>query len=186
MSIYLGIAFASLVLLFNMEDKDIPFGNKLGEVNNVIAYSSGINQYVCNDVKSLQPNYYNNIFTGLKYQCVEFARRYLIITRGITFEEVDNAYQIFDIQNFINLKGYYIPTIKSKNIADLKIGSLIIWSKTINHTGHVAVVVHKTTNSIYIAEQNWCNKKWAMKFYSRKININKLANDMDIIGWVQY
>ena len=46
--------------------------------------------------------YYRNekIYTGLKYQCVELARRYLILVKQITFEDVDFAYQIFTLKHF--------------------------------------------------------------------------------------
>ena len=36
-------------------------------------------------------------FSGLQWECVEFARRYLLLVRQHTFESVDYAYEIFNL-----------------------------------------------------------------------------------------
>ncbi len=36
---------------------------------------------------------------GLKFQCVELARRYLVVNYNVTFQSVDYAYQIWDIRH---------------------------------------------------------------------------------------
>ena len=41
----------------------------------------------------------NGVSTGFKYQCVELARRYLIINHGVTFESIPMAYDIFDLKS---------------------------------------------------------------------------------------
>ena len=37
--------------------------------------------------------------TGFKYQCVELARRYLIINHGVTFDSIPMAFDIFDLKS---------------------------------------------------------------------------------------
>ena len=59
------------------------FGDKIGSFNGVDAYSNQLGK-----TNSLDSNYYNGIYTGQKWQCVEFARRYLIIKEGITFTQL--------------------------------------------------------------------------------------------------
>jgi hypothetical protein len=185
-----GLGLFSSILLNS--NNTLEFGKELGMVNNVVAYSS------YNKDKNLEKNYIkmNNkfILTGLKWQCVEFARRYLILNSNITFNEVDWAYQIFDLNNFITLDNKIINIQKcvngSNNIP--KEGSLLIWDKyvDINCTGHVAIIVKVNNDNIMIAEQNRDNIKWNNN-YSRNINIEYNDNkfiilDNNIIGWINY
>ena len=173
------------LLSYSLND-ELEFGKVLGSVDNVIAYSSG-------KMKLLQykNNYINNIYTGFKWQCVEYARRYMIICMNLTFENIDNAYEIFNIKYFISLKNNqkipvqkYIngsPYIPVKN-------SLLIWKPSSdNINGHVAVIVKVNSDSIEIAEQNYKNIKWKNN-YSRKIklkyNNGYYIDDMNIIGWI--
>jgi len=110
-------------------------------------------------------NYYNGIYTGIKWQCVEFARRYLIVTHGITFSDVTSAFQIPDAK-FTTLDGK--QNIEVRN--DLQVGSLIVWPKnymTNSVDGHVAVVSSITPNGITVVEQNYDNKNEINRFISR-------------------
>ncbi len=43
-------------------------------------------------------------FYGMKWQCVEFARRWLILARGVTFGDVPVAYKIFDMTHATRVK----------------------------------------------------------------------------------
>ena len=38
-------------------------------------------------------------FLGFPYQCVELARRYLVINHRVTFESIPMAYDIFDLKS---------------------------------------------------------------------------------------
>lgn len=168
------------LLIYNGLKKE-PFGTILGKTKEgVVAYSS----YYDNDNDNRQENYIDGIFTGIKWQCVEFARRYLIQVNKITFDMVDNAYDIFDLNNFKTLNGMNIPIKKYKNGSNImpRIGSLIIWAKNvdINETGHVAIVTNVTKNYIEIAEQNYDNKSYGRRIY---INHNKL-DSMHLLGWI--
>ncbi len=71
------------------------FGEIIGITDQgVIAFS--------NENSNHQANYYQGIYTGLKYECVEFVRRWLIIVYGITFESVDHAKDIYNLNYFSN------------------------------------------------------------------------------------
>ena len=41
----------------------------------------GVIAYYNNDHNYSEKNYHNNIFTGFKYECVEFVRRWLLIIK---------------------------------------------------------------------------------------------------------
>ena len=120
---------------------------KIGTFNGVPAYSNRKN-----GTKKYGANYFN---TGIKWQCVEYARRYLQTTRGITFANVKGAFEI-PRAKFSTLDG---ASVKKTN--DLKVGSLVIWPKKYKKNapyGHVAVVSKIKSNGIYVAEQNYDNK----------------------------
>jgi hypothetical protein len=55
--------------------------------------NSGRNKGEINRVKNGQ------YYTGLKWECVEFIRRYLILTKGITFENVESALDLLELSN---------------------------------------------------------------------------------------
>ena len=42
-----------------------------------------------------EPNHLNDIYTGIKWQCVEYARRWLLQERGVVFGDVDIAADIW-------------------------------------------------------------------------------------------
>ena len=183
---YLIFSLLGLALFLNFKEKPLKFGSILGTVNNVIAYSSygKINN---------TNNYHNNIYTGLQWQCVEFVRRYIQITKNITFKQVNNAYEIFDLNSFNSLSGNIIPIKKYRNnsiIPPIK-GALLIWKKELNITGHVAIITKVTKSYIEIAEQNWNNFSWDDNNYSRRLPVTYKDNifsikDNNILGWINY
>ena len=120
---------------------------KIGTFDGVPAYSNRKNR-----TKKSRTSYLN---TGIKWQCVEYARRYLQTTRGITFANVKGAFEI-PRAKFTTLDG---TSVKKTN--DLKVGSLVIWPKKYKKNspyGHVGVVSKIKPNGIYVAEQNYDNK----------------------------
>ena len=128
-------------------------------------YSTNDNNNNLNNNNNSNSNYYNGIYTGIKWQCVEFARRYLIVTHGITFSDVTSAFQIPDAK-FTTLDGK--QNIEVRN--NLQVGSLIVWPKnymTNSVDGHVAVVSSITPNGITVVEQNYNNKNEINRFIRR-------------------
>ena len=166
------------------------FGEIIGITNQgVIAYS--------NENSNHQANYYKGIFTGLKYECVEFVRRWLIIVYGIIFESVDNAKDIYKLNNFKSItdSSNEIQIKKCINGFDkISFGDLIIWTNQgeFKEYGHVAVVVKIKNHKVYIAEQSTTNRSWNNKKYSRKLFlesnllVDKEYPDTKIIGWINY
>jgi glutathionylspermidine amidase/synthetase len=127
------------------------FGTIVGTFDGVPAYSNQKGQTNSDDA-----NYINGVYTGTKWQCVEYARRYLQTARGITFSNVDNAVEIPSAE-FTTLDG----TNLLRKTNDLKVGSLVIWPKHYKYNapyGHVAVVSKIMPNGIYVAEQNYDDK----------------------------
>jgi glutathionylspermidine amidase/synthetase len=184
-----------------VDNKIVPFGEMLGkDIFGIAAFSCHTNDP--NKIRNDKSFIFRNVFTGIKWECVEYIRRWLIIKHSITFQELDTAFNIFDLPyiKFSNLiSGEILSYIKYYNgsIGNLlpKIGSIIIWDKFGEHPyGHCAIVVKLDKNYIYIAEQNWDNKKWN-NTYSRKIPyslgvlnsvllIDKNIFNVSILGWI--
>jgi glutathionylspermidine amidase/synthetase len=127
--------------------------------------------------------FHEDIYTGFKYQCVEFARRWLVINAGITFGDVNMAYEIFGIRGFTSPRpvqaaaandddgGQYeeqllVPLAVREVNGGSKhrpvCGSLLLWHPAgfFRHTGHVAVVTAATDAYVRVAEQNVSDEPW--------------------------
>lgn len=150
------------------------YGDIIGSFNGVQAYSNtdDFNYYNNNYTDNYTdiPNYYNNVYTGLKWQCVEYVRRYLIINHNITFSNVDSAFEIPNVQ-FTTLHGKIIIPKKNNNLV---IGSIIIFPKDYeidSPDGHVAIISSVLTSGITIAEQNYNDN-----IFPRFISYNDLKN----------
>ena len=198
------VGLVGIVLLYVINENNSK-DEILGQFNNVIAYSNKYNLTKTSNICDY--NYINSsfgdIFCGIKWQCVEYARRYLILTHNITFQSIDNAYQIFDLPYFTTLKHKkHVNIIKCLNGSKIlpHIGSLLIWDKNYKKTGHVAIITSIYSDYITIAEQNYDTHSWNGKPYSRKLKIvgdNALAlqsrfNDGyyiksdNILGWINF
>ena len=122
-------------------------------------------------------------YAGEKWECVEFVRRFLMITRGITFNEIEHAYDIFNLPYFQTLDGRKIPIVIIRNDGKNKpqTGDILVWSKDIH--GHLAVIVDtKENGDLLIAEQNLDNKKWGDRHYSRVI---RMESEPGLFGWIK-
>ena len=94
-----------------------------------------------------------------KWQCVEFARRFLFLNYGVVFTDVGMAWEIFSLR--------FLREVVNDNILPLQAfpngsprapvaGALLIWDKggEFKDTGHVAIITQLHGNKVRIAEQN--------------------------------
>lgn len=143
-------------------DCTTPFGSRLG------ATPSGIPAYSnCNATcLVLQTHRVAGQFMGLKWQCVEFARRWLAEQRGVVFDSVSIAADIWDRVNGVRslADGRHWPVEGFLNGARLPpaVGDLLVYGATYAGTGHVAVVtgISSTLDWIEVGEQNYDNRPW--------------------------
>ena len=130
-----------------------PFGTVLGSVHGVTAYSNCNDQHISEEdhvwtgkVPEM-PGVVTTV-TGMKWQCVEFARRYLTVKYGVTFGDVVGAvdmwrftsvHKVNDPESRLNLGRYRNHDDADHYPAN---GSLVIWPIQKHMPfGHVAVVV---------------------------------------------
>jgi glutathionylspermidine amidase/synthetase len=154
-----------------------PFGSVLGRtVNGVTAYSN------CNtDTTSNEDsiNAFTNVFMGMKWQCVEFARRYLFLTQSVVFGGVDSAYQMWDALAFVTQhptnRTFTLRRVAQGSSTQLPpVGALLIYQQRPEDPhGHVAVVVGCNESMAMVAEQNWSNDLWLGSGYSRTASVTR-------------
>jgi glutathionylspermidine amidase/synthetase len=185
--------------------KDVaPFGTVLGithgetEVYSCDYASADPVRYPDDDAYVM---YYNGTFTGIRYQCVELARRYLLINHGVVFDPIDMAYQIFDlstVRRVMDSKRFAMRAIANGSEKKPEKGSLVIWADQgeFHTTGHVAVVVGVTDWHVDIAEQNVEDRIWPRtETYSRRLKfsmntqgqweITCTYSNSRILGWMK-
>ncbi|MGA0840181.1 MAG: CHAP domain-containing protein, partial [Pseudomonadales bacterium] len=188
---------------FEEHAEPAPFGQLLGIApGNVPAYSS---DYETADDRLL-PNrhayrsYVDGLYMGYKWQCVEFARRWLYVNRGYIFDDVAMAYEIFRLRSVRQVEGdVRLPLRSFRNGARRhpEPGCLMVWSEggEFERTGHVAVVTEVFPDCIRIAEQNVRHQIWEPGAnYAREIParvtedgaywVRCSFSDASILGWV--
>jgi len=140
-------------------------------------------------------NTINGVGTGLKWQCVEYARRWLLLHKGLVYGDVETAADIWDKVNHLThvATNTKIPLESFLNGSkhSPRIGDLLIYARAFNDTGHVAVVtdVNYKKGVIEVAEQNYRNEKWPDD-YARTVEFiikddSFWLLDGYILGWKQ-
>lgn len=186
----------------NTTEKHAPFGTLLGYAPGGVAiYSS--NYESLNDLEQMDDasfrHYLDKEYMGSKWQCVEFARRFLYLNYGTVFTDVRMAYEIFSLR--------YLRQVVNDNILPLQAfpngcerppvaGSLLIWQQggEFEHTGHVAIITQVLENKIRVVEQNVIHhplpagQQWTrelpLTYRDGKYAIQDTFDDTEILGWM--
>lgn len=165
-----------------------PYGQVLGTASgNVTAYSNCNAQCVI-----FEPNREAGTYTGIKWQCVEFARRWLLQKQGVIYGDVDTAADIWKLTTITNVadnKPLPFHSYPNGAMISPQVGDLLIYAKEFLGTGHVAVIIglDKTAGLIKVAEQNFSNDKWSAD-YARAIDFLEKEGkywllDGYLLGW---
>ncbi|PLY45593.1 bifunctional glutathionylspermidine amidase/synthase [Lelliottia sp. F153] len=184
------------------QSSDAPFGTLLGYAPGGVAiYSS--------NYSSLDPrqypedaefrSYIGNEYMGHKWQCVEFARRFLFLNYGMVFTDVGMAWEIFSLRFLravVNDTILPLQAFANGSKRAPKAGSLLIWQKggEFHETGHVAVITQLMGDKVRIAEQNVLHsplpvgQQWTREL---RLSVEKgcytlhdTFTDTTILGWM--
>lgn len=109
-------------------------------------------------------------YIGVTYQCVEYARKWWMKNRGITFGSIDSAYEILYLTEGKNLETQQsVPLARSINGTARRPprrGDLLVYYPDRTDPewrhGHVAVVVAVDLDQghVALAEENYDNQPW--------------------------
>jgi len=139
----------------------------------------------------------NGESVGIKWQCVEFARRWLLLQRGYVFESVPCAYNIFDLTSVLTVPGknrLKMTAHLNGSTVHPKLGCMLIWKAEgkFSGTGHVAIICGATREGCRIAEQNYDDLEWPTQEqdYARELPVEVTADNNywirspAILGWL--
>ena len=168
------------------------FGTVLGVYQDVEARSNGSDYHF-----SRESNYTNGSYTGVKYQCVEFARRWLLLSKGLEFHPVPIAAHIWNIKSYQRVSdGRLVPVTAFPNGSSTPpvVDSIIIWKvATEVPAGHIAVIteVNLEQNYVRVAEQNVDNDHWPGN-YAREFKLEvvdgrySIVDEDEMYGWLVF
>lgn len=170
------------------------FGKKLGGLNEVSAYSNCSNDCESSLWHYVKLNEGSLVKTGMKWQCVEYARRWLMTQRGYSFASIDHAYQIWNLKTATNLTTHketpWLHYVNAVTEEKPQPHDLLIYNTTQGVHGHVSVIVAVAGDNVLIAEQNYANALWEHPTYARRIKLIKQKGhyqlaDKGVIGWMR-
>jgi glutathionylspermidine amidase/synthetase len=168
-----------------------PYNEIVGVASsNVAAYSNGNDSYYSNE-----SSYLYGIYMGLKWQCVEYARRWTFLRKSSLFESVQGADDMWNQLKYVQrvTDKQKFPLIRHSNGSPNPPinGSYLIYPiQNDMPFGHVAVIVQVLPNAIRIAEQNFYFHHWS-HHYARQIPVvfkNSLYYIEDkyaVYGWME-
>ena len=181
---------------------DAPFGTLLGYAPGGVAiYSSNYSSLVprpSRDDPAFR-SYIDNEYMGHKWQCVEFARRFLFLTYGFVFTDVGMAYEIFSLRflrQVVNDNLLPLQAFANGSRRAPEAGSLLIWQKggEFHETGHVAVITQLVGDKVRIAEQNVIHQplpqgqQWTRELtltvQDGRYTLHDTFDDTEILGWM--
>ena len=179
------------------------FGAVIGIApGNVPVYSSDYESADDTELPTRQAyrSYVDDIYMGHKWQCVEFARRWLYLNHGYVFDDIAMAYDIFRLTTVRVVKDNRLLPLRSFKNGSRRWpvpGCLLIWDEggEFETTGHVAIVTEVTPDAVRIVEQNVGDTLWpAGQNYAREIKAEATGDghfwlecsfgDAKILGWV--
>lgn len=161
-------------------------GDIMDELDGVAVYFNGGVGHSAG--RNLAPDGYN---LGLKYQCVEFVKRYYYYHynhkmpdawgHAISFFEPDLA------QGALNVKRGLIQYHNGGNVSPQK-GDVVVYATTkLNPYGHVALVAEVTANAVTIIQQNPGPLKPSRETYPLKYEKgNFKVEHARILGWLRH
>ena len=185
------------------DDRPAPFGTILGLApGGVPVYSS---DYATADDRELPDrsayrSVLDGIYMGYKWQCVEFARRWMYLNRGWIFDDVAMAHEIFRLRSIRDLHNDRVLPLRAFRNGSRRHpepGCLLVWDAggEFDRTGHVAVVTEVLPDRLRLAEQNVVHRPWPEgRTWAREIPaqitddggywLRCSFRDAAILGWV--
>ena len=173
-----------------LEKKVAPFDTILGTVSeNVPIYSNGDNEFF-----SAERHYYYGVDLGFKWQCVELARRWLLLRKRCVFKQIPCAADMWSVVRSIErvTDGHHFPLkcYSNGSRSAPRPDSFLIYSRTSSMPfGHIAIITDVRPGSVCVAEQNHkgqhCSESYAREIpLVIKDGIYYIEDEDLIAGWM--
>ncbi len=157
-------------------------GEKIDSFNGVYVYKNGI--LPASSLRNIAPDGYN---LGLRYQCVEFVKRYyyqhlkhkMPDSYGDAKDFFDKSLKDGQINKKRNLVQYRNGSFSKPKVNDI----LIFDASSYSSYGHVAIISDVEDDEIEIIQQN-CKKsrnKFSLTYKNKKWRVNYTS----IVGWLR-
>lgn len=158
-----GLFLVSLVFLsvVTRSNAATAFNTYLGQFNTVGAYSNGFDYTYLSGVS----NFVNGYYTGVKWQCVEYIRRYYYTVFNTQFASgsAGDAGTWYGAAGALGLSQY--PNGNTTTAP--QVGDILC------STTHVAIIKRVTSNRVYTAQQNVANDSTDL---DRALTLTKAAD----------
>lgn len=178
----LCIAITYWVLSRELENK---VGEKIDELNGVAVYYNGYIATVIGRNKTADG--YN---IGLKYQCVEFVKRYYFEYLGHRMpDSYGHAYDFFNIHlknGEVNIRRDLVQFINGNGDKPQADDIIVFAPTTFNPYGHIAIVSRVDYNAIEIVQQNpgpfsSSRERFYLVFENNKFRVENNR----VLGWLR-
>merc|ERR1719399_750308 len=105
------------------------------------------------------------------------------------------AYHIFELRHVTATDGSQLPLRAFHNGGSQRLpvkGSMLIWDRSYDNTGHVAIVTEATESYVRVVEQNFDDVRWPDgQDYARELRVTADADGrytvhdgFKILGWM--
>ncbi|CAF3707941.1 unnamed protein product [Rotaria sp. Silwood1] len=176
----------------SIKNGTVPYNQIQGVASiNVPAYSNGDEDFF-----SVEEHYLHGIYMGIKWQCVEYARRWLCMRKQCIFQNVRHAADIFtnvkSIERVTDGKHFPLKAYPNGSPHKPQVDSILIFSRAEDQPfGHIAIICDVVPDFVRIAEQNIDSKYWPGD-YARELRLIQkndlyyIEDDEGIItGWME-
>ncbi|KAG5502980.1 hypothetical protein JKF63_04753 [Porcisia hertigi] len=190
----------------------VPFDEVIGVTPDGVPVMSNGNELYFSNLESVIPAYHalcsfdrqtlaTELFKklGVKWQCVEFARRYLAARKAVWMASLATAEELWEEEKpFVHLQeGTPVEFTRISNGSQgpaPAVSDIIVWGHSKETPfGHIAIVIEASEEALRVAEQNQGFERWQEdRLFSREIRLRRsragtveLADKKPVLGWMK-
>ena len=157
---------------------------------NVPAYSNRKSS-----IFNIGQHYVHGVYTGFQWQCVEYARRWLLLRKSCTFGDVPCACNIWNdiphVERVTDGQTFRLRAVPNGSAAPPKKDAILIYARSVRMPyGHVAIITDVLDNHVHIAEQNNQFHYWQGDFARRapvrcRDGLFYIDDEDKLFGWME-
>lgn len=163
-----------------------PFGTIIGTFNNVPAYSNCSNLCTSCNNNCQSYNYIDGNYIGIKWQCVEYVRRYYYEVYNMDLAALyrGDANTFYDNADNMGLESYANGGATAPSVGDILVSNG-------GGDGHVAIIKSVTNSQVCTIQQNFSNdvndddRCLTLTETNGNYNVNGFSTSYPIQGWLR-